>query len=266
MPVGYFNCPACGGVIAAEERPGTEVRCPLCGQRVVVQEGGEIPPPVAPVQMASMGAPPNKPLDHNLALDSILCGVAGIIGLSPVAILGLIMGLVALRRTRRQPARYDGRGLAIAGICTSILGILLAPLFINAVLSSLARARELDLRTVCMANMRGIGQAMSEYAARNQGAFPEAGADWQSRLLSAELIAPWQLKCPSDKSEATCSYIYIPGQAIGTANTMSLPMLYDRPDNHGKEGGNVLYTDGHVLFEKSPRFEEIIGENKPPDA
>ena len=41
------------------------------------------------------------------------------------AVLGLILGLVALRRTQRDPAQYGGAGYAISGITTSAVGLVL---------------------------------------------------------------------------------------------------------------------------------------------
>lgn len=42
------------------------------------------------------------------------------------AIAGLVLGLVALRRSQRDPAQYGGAGYAIAGITTSAVGLVLA--------------------------------------------------------------------------------------------------------------------------------------------
>jgi prepilin-type processing-associated H-X9-DG protein len=228
MPVNFHNCPACGGIIAAEAAPGDQARCPLCGQMVTVPEAGGIPPPVEPLQMTTAGGIP-------LPVESVQMAIA------------------------------DGRrGPAIVIVCLGIVGILVFLLFVRTLSSAMSRSRELDLGTIYMANMRGIGQALTTYAAQNGGAFPEAGADWTARLLDAGLTAPAMLKCPCDKSSATCSYIYIPGGTVGPPNSPLCLLLYDRPGNHGSEGGNMLFMDGHVLFDKSPDYGERINANKPP--
>jgi hypothetical protein len=61
-----------------------------------------------------LASPPSGP--SRLAVTSFLLGLFGIVGIS--AILGIVLGLVALRRMRRTMQR--GKGLAIAGI---VLGI-----------------------------------------------------------------------------------------------------------------------------------------------
>jgi len=53
-------------------------------------------------------------------------------------------------------------------------------LLISILLPSLSRARELSKRTVCAANLRGIGQAMHIYAADDPGMFPSIADTYQS--------------------------------------------------------------------------------------
>src|SRR5215813_5896468 len=63
-----------------------------------------------------------------MAVTSLVIGVISILtlGLFLVgALVGLILGLVALRRTQREPARYGGAGYAIAGITTSAVSLVL---------------------------------------------------------------------------------------------------------------------------------------------
>lgn len=64
-----------------------------------------------------------------MAAASLVIGLTSILtlGLFLVgALAGLILGLVALRRTQREPARYGGAGYAIAGITTSAVGLVFA--------------------------------------------------------------------------------------------------------------------------------------------
>jgi signal peptidase I len=64
-----------------------------------------------------------------LAAASLVIGLISVLtlGLFLVgALVGLTLGLVALRRTQREPAQYGGAGYAIAGITTSAVGLVLA--------------------------------------------------------------------------------------------------------------------------------------------
>jgi prepilin-type processing-associated H-X9-DG protein len=196
-----------------------------------------------------------------MAIGALVCGIVGMLACPLVGIVGLVLGIVALTRTNREPNRYTGKGLAIGGIVTGGLAILLVPVMIAILLPSLARARELAKRTVCSANMVGIGSALHIYA-QDDGMFPEAGADWQARLTSAGNATPMQFTCPSSTGlPGKSSYVYVPG--YGTGSDPSQIILYEPIENHNGEGGNILYVDGHVSFVKSPAYEKAIGAVKP---
>ena len=107
--------------------------------------------------------------------------------------------IVALVRASKAPAQHGGRGMAIGGICTGGLSVVLWPLAILVMLPNmlpaLSRARELSKRTVCSANLRGIGQSLYIYA-QDGGMFPEEDADWQARLINGGYLTIRQLTCP----------------------------------------------------------------------
>ncbi|HKQ72687.1 MAG TPA: DUF4190 domain-containing protein [Blastocatellia bacterium] len=61
-----------------------------------------------------------------MGVTSLIIGLVSILtlGLFLVgAVLGLILGLLALKRTQRDSAQYGGAGYAIAGITTSAVGL-----------------------------------------------------------------------------------------------------------------------------------------------
>jgi signal peptidase I len=63
-----------------------------------------------------------------MAAASLVIGVINILTLGLFligALAGLILGLVALRRSQREPALYGGAGYAIAGITTSAVSLVL---------------------------------------------------------------------------------------------------------------------------------------------
>src|SRR3954452_5170123 len=67
--------------------------------------------------------------DKRLAVASLVLGIVscftlGLAGLGTIA--GIVTGVMALRRARSNPAQYEGEGLAIAGIATSVLSIVIA--------------------------------------------------------------------------------------------------------------------------------------------
>lgn len=133
---------------------------------------------------------------------------------------------------------------------------------ISVLLPSLSRARELSKRTVCAANLRGIGQALYISAQdREEYSFPP---DFET-LLKENNVSIKQFICPSTAAVTAhgvnACYIYIPGS---TASSHPLNVLvYEKPNNHtNNEGGNVLFQDGHVEFMTPDRIEEAVKKTK----
>lgn len=80
------------------------------------------------MQDSGMYAPANRP-SKGMAIASLLLGIISIptLGLIFVGgIAGIILGVIALGKIKSAPAHYAGKGLAIAGIVTSSLSILIA--------------------------------------------------------------------------------------------------------------------------------------------
>jgi hypothetical protein len=276
-----FNCPACGRLVAAEVPPGTQVQCPLCRQIVLVPGSNAALPPTAntPIQLetpppgasaaqdfptstayqpaAGLGLAPigyarhtAGPPAEGLATGALVCGIIGLVGScvgfgAIVGLVGLILGIVALVKISGNPAEYGGKGKAIGGICTGALSIVMVPILIAALMPALSSAREQAKRTVCSANLRGIGQALYIYAqSERDGAFPEKGADWMARLTSNGNTTSRQFICPSTIATGGTTYHYVPGYTTNSKPTQIL--VYEDPAAHQGEGGTVLYQDGHV--------------------
>jgi hypothetical protein len=66
---------------------------------------------------------------HNsFAIAGMICGALSLLCCFKIltGVLGIIFSLIALSQINREPARYEGRELAIAGIILSVLGILIS--------------------------------------------------------------------------------------------------------------------------------------------
>ncbi len=133
---------------------------------------------------------------------------------------------------------------------------------VSILLPSLSRARELSKRTVCAANLRGIGQAIFIYAHTSNDQFPSSLQDLIDVGNSTErqLVCPSSTAVPGDAPDAC--YTLVLGQSMSSDPRNVL--VYEKRDNHpDEEGGNVLFIDGHVEF-ISPysRVEELVAETK----
>ncbi len=140
----------------------------------------------------SYGAPPK--LSTGMATTSLVLGVIGIFtfGLLAVgAIIGLILGVVALRRTSREPSVYGGRGVAIGGIVTNALGVLsIFPLALVLAIAvpNLLAARRAANEASAIGGLREIIAAESTYASTaGGGSFGTLAELGQSNLLEKSL-------------------------------------------------------------------------------
>lgn len=70
---------------------------------------------------------------EKFGLSGFILSIAGLVPIIclPFAILGLIFGIISLRKIKQNPALYKGKGFAIASIILGVLGILGILLFIG---------------------------------------------------------------------------------------------------------------------------------------
>jgi len=85
---------------------------------------GGFGPPGAPFGMT--------PQFHPLAITSMVLGIlaiptccCGLLG-APLGVAGLVLGIVSMRKIRSEPQAWKGGGMAMAGIVTASIGLILA--------------------------------------------------------------------------------------------------------------------------------------------
>lgn len=72
---------------------------------------------------------PQMKKNAGLAVASLIVGIISFLTLSFLgigAITGIVLGIAALSKIRKNPAQYGGQGMAIAGLITSALSIMIA--------------------------------------------------------------------------------------------------------------------------------------------
>jgi type II secretory pathway pseudopilin PulG len=115
-----------------------------------------------------------------MAIASLICGVIGFC-LTPVAIVALILGIIAMNKSRPgQP----GRGMAVAGTVLGGVGIAVSivALLIAILLPALGAARRTAQRMQNSTQLRGIHQGMITFANSNKNNY--AGLNSKGDILA----------------------------------------------------------------------------------
>jgi len=127
--------------------------------------------------------PQTKPPGRGLAIASLVCGIGGLLTCGLSAIVGVILGIVALVKMSKAAAT-GGKGLAIAGLVVSGLGVLLIPvmgMLAGILLPAVTRARHLAHKAVFMNNMKQLSVATMMYTTEQDGRLPPHQS-WQEEF------------------------------------------------------------------------------------
>lgn len=112
-----------------------------------------------------------------LAIASLVLGILSLFtfaGLLIGAILGTILGIVALVKANGSPATHGGKGLAIAGIVTSVASFLVIPVIgiVAAIaIPSLLRARVSANEAAAIGDIRTVISGEAAYQSTNAGQY-----------------------------------------------------------------------------------------------
>jgi len=166
-----------------------------------------------------------------------------------------------------QFTQCDSDGTLISGYGSIPFGVnsmapaslTLAPMATAFLVPAMSESRGAAKRTVCAANLRGIGQGLYIYA-QDDGKFP---TDFQT-LIDSNILTPGVFYCPSTTfgpgDPLDSCYVLVPGQT--TYSHPANVLAYERPGNQDGEGVNVLFQDGHVQLLSIEEFEQRLAETK----
>ncbi|MCX5673722.1 MAG: DUF4190 domain-containing protein [Planctomycetota bacterium] len=136
------------------------------------------------------GPPPAMPKTSALAVMSLICGIASPCTAGLLAIPSLVLGIVGLARIRRSGGALAGRGMAMAGIIVSIVGLFFLLALVLVVLFVFCYQDRFETlegprgaietprgaAAESMIKMSAVLQAARDYADEHDGRLPPADA------------------------------------------------------------------------------------------
>lgn len=111
--------------------------------------------------------------------------VAGILAPCTVGLggaVGVVLGIVALKRIRRSQGRLGGRGMAVAGLVLSCLFLLTIPPLAFMGLMFQRQAQSFNPASDCIAHVQRLSEAVRRHANDNDDRFP--AANWCDAIQS----------------------------------------------------------------------------------
>ncbi len=126
--------------------------------------------------------PYEPPATCGLAVASLVLAILSLITCGLAGIVGIILGIIAISTINNSHGRLKGKGLAVAGIVTSAILILIVPAILMAILMpALASARNMARTQVTLTNAKQIAIAVEMYALDDDDKLPSPDS-WPQQI------------------------------------------------------------------------------------
>ncbi|MGB2938165.1 MAG: DUF4190 domain-containing protein [Phycisphaerae bacterium] len=253
----------------------------------------------SPATSGSQSKEPARPKTSGLAVAGMLLSLGGLIGglLMPAAalalvpadaagrgivliaaslvvsagcgVLGLILGIAAVRAVGARPGELKGKGLAVASILISVVDLALAAMLITAMLGARVQARGAS----SMNNVRQLALAARVYAAQHDQKFPPPDS-WPEALRNygiddgiladpSEMDAGRAYAMNARLSDFPLSAVRSAGRTVlffecrfGAPPGGGPELLPDQPRHPG--GYVIGFVDGHVEGVAPQETDDLI--------
>lgn len=264
------TCSSCGFVSWAV---GGE--CKQCGKPLPLDQSYQRPSPPPSYGYDEphdyFGDPPKKQTGHAVA--SLILGIVGFFtfGILLVgSIVGTSLGVAALKRQSREPARYGGKGMAVAGLVMNIAAlVMIVPISMVAAIAipNLLAARQAANEASALRTIQVITTAEQTY--QTQDAKGEYGE--LNELISDGLIHPdisaeekngYRFTLVNNDSDFEFS-----ATPIGAAGRRSFLFTSEDWQIHARVGGLPATADDPALeFDSQPSSRRASQPNPYPPA
>lgn len=155
---------------------------------------------------------------------------------------------------RRRPIHLGGAAL----ILVIVGSLIVSKVYFD---RRLARARETARRIECQNNLKILVLGQNSYAGDHSGEYSEKLSDLYPKYVTRLEI----FTCPSaggpkisSKEEIDSKTGYVLLKGLTDSSPVEEVLMYERPENHRQDGGNVAYVDGQVEWLSRAELERVI--------
>jgi prepilin-type processing-associated H-X9-DG protein len=229
-------------------------------------------------------APEAQPKTSRLAIASLICGIVGPCTVGLCSVIGIILGIVGLVKIGKEPAAMRGRGLAIAGIVVSGVGIVMLPLIIGflgmftaILLPAVVSARDTAILVVSTNNVKQLCAATLQYATSHGEKLPPVDS-WPQVLQEQGGIPPQVMADPGDQKggRAYAMNAALAGKTLVVPDPSRTVLFFECRSGSPPSGGPELlpekprhagkyvigFLDGHVESVPPENVRGLIWEPK----
>jgi prepilin-type processing-associated H-X9-DG protein len=218
---------------------------------------------------------PGKPI--GLAVTSLVLGCLGLLSCGITALVGLVLGIIALVRINKSKGQLGGQGLALAGIIVSAVFLLIGPIPAAMLLPALSKAKQKAAGILCMSNVKQLNLALIMYADDNKERFP-TGTAWCDSLRAYLGGSTNAFICPQGARDQRCHYalnaqlagrgmkeVQAPAQTVlvfeidGGWNMSGGRELFPATPRHSR-AYSVGFADGHAEMVRPDRLGKLRWE------
>ena len=223
-----------------------------------------ISPPLAPAKTSGM------------AITSLVLGCLGLFTCGVTALVGLILGIIALVRISKSNGQLGGQGVALAGTIVSAVFLLFMPISAAMFLPALAKAKQKATSINCMNNVKQLNLGFMMYATDHKDVFP-SGATWCDTLMPY-INNQNTFRCPQGKPGQRSHYAFNSHLAGHNTKDIQSPaetvLVFETDGGWNVAGGRELlpaqprhngvyvigFADGHAEAVQSARLGKLRWE------
>jgi hypothetical protein len=141
-----------------------------------------------------------------MAIASLVLGILSPLTCSVSALVGVVLGPVAMGEIQKSKGQLRGNGIALAGTIISGAFLLAIPVFAALLLPAFANAKGKAQTITCVNHLKTLSASTQIYESRNQNQFPPAQT-WCD-AIKTEVLSDTFFQCPAAHNGERCHYAF----------------------------------------------------------